>query len=323
MRASPHARPSSRPLISVGVATVLAVLLAACGPPAAGNGGGNGNGNGNGNGTGNGTGNGSGGNGESPSEVLIEGAFSIPPYSELYQCIRVTTDEDLWITQITPIAPLGTHHTLLAIDGGTSPDGSTTCGPFAPAWTTLFASGLGSPPLNMPEGVALRIPAGEQMLLNLHLFNPSGETIEGVAGLEARFADPDDIEHEAGVVLAGPADFVVPQGPEVLITGACTLQSDTNFFALFPHMHQYGRWMRVWAEEELVYDGGFDFEHQDFYEFDAIPMAQGDRIHVECTYENLTDSTIQFGDSSDQEMCYAISYLYPWTGYGFTSLCTF
>jgi hypothetical protein len=49
-------------------------------------------------------------------------------------------------------------------------------------------------------------------------------------------------------------------------------------------------------------------------------MAAGDRVRVECTHQNTTGSTVRFGDSSLQEMCFAGLYRYPAAGGYF--ICT-
>lgn len=40
-------------------------------------------------------------------------------------------------------------------------------------------------------------------------------------------------------------------------------------------------------------------------------MQKGDKIHVDCTYDNDTGMTVPMGESSNQEMCFAISYRFP------------
>jgi hypothetical protein len=92
----------------------------------------------------------------------------------------------------------------------------------------------------------------------------------------------------------------------------------TNFFAVFPHMHQLGSHIKVTAQTDagdfVVYDEDYTFEDQTFASWEPIPMSQGDRINVECTYDNDTGGTVGFGDSSLKEMCFAISYRYPALG---------
>ena len=40
-------------------------------------------------------------------------------------------------------------------------------------------------------------------------------------------------------------------------------------------------------------------------------MTKGDTVHVECTYQNTTDSPVMFGESTLSEMCFTGLYRYP------------
>src|SRR5436853_6603138 len=44
---------------------------------------------------------------------IISEDWTLASGTEEFHCIRLTTPTDLWIHGIRPIAPLGTHHTLL------------------------------------------------------------------------------------------------------------------------------------------------------------------------------------------------------------------
>ena len=107
-------------------------------------------------------------------KTIISGDWLVPPGDETYTCVRHTIQEDLFVTGFEAIAPLGTHHTLLTMgtpDEPDEPDGITSCSAGTNRTLSAFGSGVGTNPLHFPPGVALKIPAGTQLLLNLHLFN--------------------------------------------------------------------------------------------------------------------------------------------------------
>lgn len=250
---------------------------------------------------------------------LVESAYSLEPSSEIYQCERVTLTQDVYVTSFTPLSPAGTHHILLAIDPSEEPDGKTICGrSIAQDWIVLFASGVNSPTLTMPPGVAFKIGAGEQVVLNLHLFNASDQPIANIAGIEVGTTRMADVSALAEVVIAGKIMFEVQPGDDQKISATCSQRGDTNLFAVFPHMHQLGKRAKVWTEgsggTQVVWDDVFDFEDQRFVSFAPIPLKQGDKIGIECTYNNTTGSPVRSGESSNEEMCFAISYRYPPVG---------
>lgn len=260
---------------------------------------------------------------------LITSNYTIPPGSEFYQCQRVTATEDLWVRTITPVSGAGTHHEIFAIDPNKAqPDGVANCGPLDQSWIVLFASGVGSSSLSMPPGVAMKVPAGEQMVLDLHLFNAGDTEIVDAASLDVIAGDPVDAAHEAEVILAGPVTFSIPPGDGQHVNGACRMGGATNFFAVFPHMHKLGKHIKVTARvggvDQLVYDMAYQFTDQDFASFTPIAMSANDRIEVDCTYNNNTGGDVGFGDSTTDEMCFAISYRYPKLGNGaFGAVCPF
>src|SRR5215468_985026 len=157
---------------------ILAALVACAGACDSRNPGGGGGGNGGGGGGGNGGGGGGGGSGGGDMALppnttmmrLVTSHYVIPVGQEFYQCEQVTVPSDLYIVKVIPVSPLGVHHEVLAIDPGSHADGKYSCGPIGFNWTPLFASGVGSPSLDMPANVALKVSAGQHVVLNLHLF---------------------------------------------------------------------------------------------------------------------------------------------------------
>ncbi len=263
------------------------------------------------------------------TQRLVSSPYTIPAYTEMWQCERVNVTQDLWVTRFSPNSPLGTHHTVLAIDPTPGAPGTSDCGiSIDTNWIVLFASGVGSPALDMPPGVAFRIPSGSQLVFDLHLLNAGASPLAGESWIDVATVLAADVRDEAQLVLAGPVTFSIPPGTGQTINGGCTISRSTNFFAVFPHMHQLGVHVQVTARTSLggtqiVYDMPYSFNDQRFAAFAPISMQSGDRIGIACTYDNTTGGPVAFGESSNQEMCFAISYLYPATGTTLGAFCAF
>lgn len=252
---------------------------------------------------------------------LIASDFNIKPGTEGYQCQRVTIPSDIYILKITPVSPTGVHHEVLAIDPGTSPDGVSDCGPLDPSWKPLFASGVGSPSLTMPKGIAFKVAAGSKVVLDLHLFNARPDNnITGNAAVDVVVADTNDGYQLAALPFIGPLNFTVPATGRS-VSGSCTVSNDTTFFAVFPHMHTTGQHIKITAGKTgsptTVWDQDYSFTEQKFGQFPnwdttqaQVPLKKGDKISVTCTY---TQDGVgkKFGDSTTDEMCFAISYVTP------------
>jgi hypothetical protein len=250
--------------------------------------------------------------------TLVEGAWELAGGEEGYRCARLTATEDLYIKEFQPIAPLGTHHTLLSInETPTAPDGIADCGANDNGHVTLLGSGVGESysagPL--PDGVAYKIAKGSQLNLNLHLFNVQEEVLKGVSGVKIRTTTADKVTDFAQVTLAGSVSLSIPKGLSTS-KGTCTLASDATLFAVSPHMHQLGTHLKAVAkpargEPVVLYDGAYDFNEQRQYPADMLALKAGDKVDVECTYENTTDQTVMFGESSLDEMCFIGLYRFP------------
>ena len=252
---------------------------------------------------------------------FIEAAWELAPRSEGYRCVRKTMTEDVYISAFKPINPTGAHHATLHVEvAGAVPDGVTVCGVGSGGTRRLQGSGVGSEPSELPAGVAMKVAKGEQLMVNLHLFNVSQETLRGTSGMWIKRASKADVKQEAEAILAGPLTLSIPPG-QVKQSGTCTLRSAVTLFSVGPHMHQLGRYMKVTAQSSLMgaqvlFDGPYDFTHQLSHKLPDIKMAAGDKISIECTYLNDTGKPVGWGDSTLDEMCFASLGLYPSFGAG-------
>ncbi len=242
--------------------------------------------------------------------TLATATWSVAPSSEKYRCARRTVPVDTWIKSFRPVAPLGTHHTVLSLDSGSLPDGDVDCGPIA-GFHVIYASGIGTNQFDLPAGTGVRIPAGTQIVLNLHLYNTDDTSaLTGTSGVEIDAVDASQVQNEAEAVLAGPLGFTIPTGVQPL-TFSCTMPRDVTLFAVAPHMHRLGIHMKVEGPSGTILDEDYSFESQMLYHVGPIALSAGAVLHTTCTWDNDTGGPVNFGDSTDAEMCFAIIYRYP------------
>jgi hypothetical protein len=249
-------------------------------------------------------------------EMLVSAEWELGPHEERYFCQRVTLTEDVYFSAVQAVNPLGTHHTALTAAARASmPDGRTECDSGGLAPQGVFGSGVGTNPVSYPAGVGMKLSAGQQLLLNLHVFNVTDQPLRGTSGTAIVRAKKEDVKQVAESLLAGPAGFSLPVG-RTTVRGTCSMTHDAQLFAVQPHMHQIGVHMKAVAHSSTmgdvtVHDGAFDFENQVVYEIDEVPMKRGDKVDVECTFDNKTDAPIGFGESSNEEMCFLVLHRYP------------
>ncbi len=250
-------------------------------------------------------------------QPLLEAGWTLAPGEEDYICARRTVTEDSWVDAFDTGAPSGTHHTVLTTGRSSGQDGVKRCrDPFEGHIQMLHATGVGTGPVEFPEGVATKLEAGTQLHLNIHIFNTSAETISGTTSTLVRGAAEEDIAHKAEAVLMGPDRIRAPAREVTTVRGVCTQSGDNTVFAMIPHMHQIGTHMTVVAESSIdgtvtIHDEAFDFEQQTLRVFPEVALARGDEVFVDCTYDNPHDETVRYGESSTDEMCYAMMFRYP------------
>ena len=258
---------------------------------------------------------------------LIGRTWSLPaPTSstpDVYRCARFTIPEDMYITNIIAQAPTGTHHTVLTFAGqnGTSgPDGDQdSCGVGTIGRVMLYASGVGTSPLDFPAGVGVKVSAGQQLHLNLHLFNATDDPITGETAILVK-SQPTPPPMIAEMVFAGAFIFNIQPGQTLDKTGGCTSTTAFNIFATWPHQHQLGTHHKFTvtrgtggnAVTTTLHDDAYAFTEQNYYlaepEFAVMP---GDKLETTCTWKNTTNATVGWGESSNDEMCFTGLYRYP------------
>lgn len=255
-------------------------------------------------------------------QPLLSGDWSMPPGQEGYVCVRATVPETMYIHAFQPVAPLGTHHTALAIDLQGGDDGTFACEAKDVGFKILFGSGVGTAPYALPDGVAMTLEAGTQVILNLHLFNTTDAPITGTSGIDVERVAQADVVNEAEVVYALDTDLDVPPGDSVA-THSCTFNVASTIIGVFPHMHRLGTRMTASVEHaggsQMFFDHDYTFEQQLNYATDPVQVVDGDKVNYQCGFTNPTGQDVQFGESTNDEMCVLGMYRYP--AQGSISLC--
>jgi len=184
-------------------------------------------------------------------------------------------------------------------------------------WSLVSGGGVGTPGLTFPEGTAMTLQGGTQVVLQLHLLNatsapeqPSG--VINLVGTNATDLTP------VGLLIAGTLDIDIPPHKSgVNVVGGCSAPFDMpNVFAAFPHMHQLGTNISLSltpqgsTKADVLLNQAWDFGNQGVYPAKGS-ARKGDRVSVTCTYDNPGDTTVTFGESTTNEMCIGVLYYYP------------
>jgi hypothetical protein len=185
----------------------------------------------------------------------------------------------------------------------------------------VSGGGLGTPAVHFPEGTAMTLAKGAQIVVQLHLLNATNQEVEVDpvrVNLEAA-ADPEGLE-AVGLLITGTLDITLPPATsDITVEGSCVLEEPMeHVFAAFPHMHQLGR--RITTSklamgetgETSISDVTWDFSDQGLYPVEGSAQI-GDTITTRCTFDNPLDREIVFGLHTSDEMCVNVLYYYPAT----------
>jgi hypothetical protein len=270
-------------------------------------------------------------------DLIIEmpSAYHVPADGpDIYRNIAVPTGltEDKWVTAIDmrPSARAVVHHVLYFADGngriherpsqGTEPgfSGMRVGG----ATIALGGWAIGAQPHFYPDGLALRVPKGSDLVVQYH-FHPTGkpEAEKSLIGLYfakkppeqtlTRVPMPPHYSLFSGLdIPAGEKDFV--------IRDSYTLPVATDGVGVSAHAHYLATQLKMTAklpdgaEKTLLFIKDWDFAWQDRYFFEKpVPLPAGTRLDVEIHWDNSADNPhnlsnppirVTWGEESKDEM---------------------
>jgi hypothetical protein len=207
----------------------------------------------------------------------------------------------------------------LADERTSGPDGVRDCDAGTIGRVMIYAASVGTSPFDFPDGVAIKVPGGQQLHMNLHLLNTGDETLSGETTIfvKAQATAPATL---AEMVLAGPDQFDIPSdNAPHSVSGECTATTPYTLFALWPHMHTFATHQKVElvnsASTAMLLDDDFRFENQKYYSLSQMqPVAAGEKVRVTCTYVNNSGSPVMYGDDAGSEMCFTGLYRFPAAG---------
>lgn len=247
-------------------------------------------------------------------------------------------DEETWLSglQIDPGDDRVVHHVLVFLDpsgegeGRVDETGSYSCFGGSGGGTDLIGAWApGSVPTMTPDDLAIRLPAGTRLILQVHYHAVEGESVFDATALELRFAEGEpqmeafyaligNFEGDYGTfgLEPGPNDrdddpeFRIPAGvadhTETMSYKWGRNDPDLPIWAMGTHMHYIGTDMKIWierkettedepAEECLIQTPAWDFNWQRGYAVDAEPQERsivgpGDKLWMRCTYDNTLDN---------------------------------
>jgi hypothetical protein len=230
--------------------------------------------------------------------------------------------EDVYVDamQVTPGNTKVAHHVLIYVDATAEsaqwPDGiSEDCGGGAGISAPVLVGAWipGSRPIETPDDVGIRLPAGARLVFNMHYHaDPTGPQTDDATTLALRWTTTPPAWVSEFRILGNPGAGASSSGAFIIPAGATEHEEviewvvpdvpgqEARIWAVGNHMHKVGVGMRTSlvrnAEEEcLVETPAWDYDWQRLYEYDVpiaetVPVSSGDVLRVRCRYDNSMDN---------------------------------
>jgi hypothetical protein len=197
--------------------------------------------------------------------------------------------------------------------------------PFIPSGQ-LWGWAPGRVPRLSPEGTARALPAGADVLLQIH-YHKSGKPEEDATTMGLYFAKgPVDKQIRSAIVLPPRKGFSVKPDLKIRageahheVTGSLVIRQDSHLLAVFPHMHLLGKDFVLrsvrpdGSRQTLIRIDDWDFNWQNPYEFvTPVALPKGTRIEMTAHFDNSAENPrnpsdppieVHWGEQTTDEMC--------------------
>ncbi|HET9697530.1 MAG TPA: tetratricopeptide repeat protein [Terriglobales bacterium] len=155
----------------------------------------------------------------------------------------------------------------------------------------------GSVPYNEPDGMAMRLDPGNNLLLNLHL-QPSGKEEQVQSSVGLYFTDKPATLHPMLLQLQNDKALDIPAGEaNFVVTTDLTLPIDVDVLAIYPHAHYLGRDLLATAilpdgvKKTLIHIPHWDLKWQGVFRYEKpVRLPKGTRIEMRYVYDNSIDN---------------------------------
>ena len=258
--------------------------------------------------------------GEPDKVFTMRKAFSVPAEGVVqyqYFTIPMNFKKDMWVERMEarPGAADVVHHIVAFTIDRENPKVSSQLGLDE---GFLCATVPGDIPSVFAEGYAKKIPAGHDLLLQVH-YTTNGKKRKDKCKVAMIFADraPDKEVLSRGIYNM---NFKIPPGdPNYEVRASHTFEQDTTVLSLYPHMHFRGKdWTYVahfpdGTKKTLLSVPQYDYNWQESYIFkEPVLLPKGTRLECIAHYDNSEGNfvnpdptaTVTFGEQSWDEMMF-------------------
>jgi len=187
----------------------------------------------------------------------------------------------------------------------------------------------GNTPYSEPDGLALRLDRGTDLVLNSH-FQPSGKPEVVLPSIGIYFTDKAATKFPMLMLLDADTQLDIPPGAEdFTVSDSFVLPVDVDLLAIYPHAHYLGKDLLAEATlpngktETLIHIRRWDVNWQAVFRYaQPVALPKGTTISMRYVYDNSTENVanpnhpprrVIAGNSSTDEMSHLWLQVLPKT----------
>jgi hypothetical protein len=226
----------------------------------------------------------------------------------------ITPDHDLFVNGSTGKQSTGGHHITVYYATQSVAVGHHPCDDLEMMnWRQIGAAGqeAGNGTIDLPPGVATRVPKGHQIVVQTHYINATAEPKDVQDEITVRLLEQSSVKAYATPYAMVDLGFKIPAQGVTNRTATCTMKKDFDFLLMLGHMHEHGSHYKL---ERLDANGTvgetlFDEDWQPSYvahpptkrwPLDApLHLPAGTKLRQTCSWKNTTTDEMDF----PREMC--------------------
>jgi hypothetical protein len=268
------------------------------------------------------------------SFTVTFGPITVQPGVENTQCIVVPLGNPtpIHVGQIHNILGNASHHMIVyKVSDTTAKLTPFKCQPFTDTLdptkgSVLMVTQKKDDLLSLPSGVGYTLDANQMLRLEMHYINPDS-TAQTLQSTSTMIPIPDaQYQNEAGFLFIGDPDITLPPnatttlGP--IFFPVPSQFANAQFFAITGHEHKLGTNVVISTASSKTDPGTQVYNVPNWLWSEpatvtssppfSIPAGGG--FKFSCTWNNTSQSTVAFGESATNEMCFFWAYYYPSIG---------
>ncbi|MGH7272650.1 MAG: hypothetical protein ACREJ3_19645 [Polyangiaceae bacterium] len=269
------------------------------------------------------------------SDAAGEAPYLLQPGEEINDCYyeKTSNTADEYIGGFDFQMRPGSHHIIMNVNPTGQPDGFATCGANDQAPGLLYSSqtptyDMQNDPAPENQGLAVKLLANSQAVINFHVINTTSKPILREAWLNYFYIDPSQVKGIRGnVFLVGGLGYQITPGTKQTYQYSCSPTRPTRILTLAAHMHAHSSRMTVWkvsaGQPTMVYES-YSWENPVGFSYDSVhtnpapdratqtPGASSgqltlqptDTLQWECAVDNTSSNTLTFrNEVYTGEMC--------------------